>query len=125
LTKNKIYPLNDGLWTLQVAEYDDAGNSAIASSAILVTPVLPPDNATVNPELPIHFEWRPMTTGYGIYYAVAPKTTFVLLGETKAINYINIPAGTLTAGYTYYWYIKGATVLPVGAPKTYFTVIVK
>jgi hypothetical protein len=130
LTKNKIYPLSDGKWTLQVAETDAAGNlSAYASSEILVTPVLPPDKATVDSALPIHFEWRPMTTGYGIYYAVAPKTSFTLLGETPAINFINIPAGTIPKGGTYYWYVKGGaggtTVLPVGAPKTYFTVTVK
>jgi len=125
LTSKRIYPLSDGLWTLQVAETDAVGNlSAYASCAIRVTPVLPLDGATVNPKLLIHFEWRPMTEGYGIYYAIAPDTTFALLGTTDLVNYFNIPANTLKLG-EYHWYVRGTTVLPAGAPKTYFTLKVR
>jgi len=125
LTKNRIYPLSDGLWTLQVAETDAAGNlSAFASSAILVTPVLPLDGATVSAAAQNRFQWRPMTDGYTIYYAVAPSTSFAVLGKTTNVSYFDIPVNTLKPG-EYHWYIRGTTLLPAGAPKTYFTVTVK
>ncbi len=126
LIQQRVYPLSDGKWTLKVAEYDDVGNlSNFAEQDVVVVPALPPDGAMVNVALPIHFEWRPMTTGYRIYVATAaPIPKFGPLGRTELINYLDIPVGDLKPG-TYYWYVQGTTFLPADAPKTYFTVIVK